>query len=168
MLLFTKKHKYFSGICEAAGGKADIPPIPGLFFHKKSMFLLFLLKSAASAVLKLMSAVTAIAHVLSVNIKSLSVSFMLLQCSFGKLKYDSSTLDMSGSLGPSSVSASRSPISLALFNSFIYNFSVWVNATPTSRTNISIDVSVDRITDSRLRLDAGNEQLPFRDLRPES
>ena len=47
------------------------------------MFLSSLLKSAANAVLKLMSAVIAIAHVLLVSIKSLSVSIMLLDYSFG-------------------------------------------------------------------------------------
>ena len=64
------------------------PPSPGRCFQKNSMFLYFLLKSAANAVLKLMSAVIAIAHVLFVSIKSLSVSIMLLEYSFGKLKYD--------------------------------------------------------------------------------
>ena len=43
------------------------------------MFLYSLLKSAASTVLKLMSVVVAIAHVLSVSMKSLSVSIMLLE-----------------------------------------------------------------------------------------
>ena len=43
------------------------------------MFLYSLLKSADNAVLKLMSAVNAIAHVLSVSMKSLSVSIMLLE-----------------------------------------------------------------------------------------
>ena len=52
------------------------------------MLLYSLLKSAANAVLKLMSAVIAIAHVLFVNMKSLSVSIMLLEYSFGKFKYD--------------------------------------------------------------------------------
>ena len=57
------------------------------------MFLYSLSKPAANAVLKLMSAVIAIAHVLFVSMKSLSVNIMLL---FGKLKYDSTTLPMSG------------------------------------------------------------------------
>ena len=52
------------------------------------MFLYSLLKSAANAVLKLVSAVVAIARNLFVSIKPLSVSFMLLEYSFGKLKYD--------------------------------------------------------------------------------
>ena len=60
-----------------------------------------------------MSAVIAIAHVLFVSIKSLSVSITLLEYSFGKLKYDSTTLPMSGFLGSSPVSASESPVSLA-------------------------------------------------------
>ena len=72
------------------------------------MFLYFLLKSAANAVLKLMSAVIAIVHVLSVSMKWLSVSIMLLEYSFVKLKYDSTTLPMSGFLGSSPVSASKS------------------------------------------------------------
>ena len=72
------------------------------------------LKSAANAVLKFISVVIPIAHVLSVKIKSLSTSFMLY--SFGKLKYDSITLTMFGSLGPSSVSASRLPVFRAIFN----------------------------------------------------
>ena len=50
------------------------------------MFLYSLLKSAANAVLKLMSAVIAFAHVLFVSIKSLSVNIMLLEYSSGKLK----------------------------------------------------------------------------------
>ena len=37
--LVTKKHKYFPGICDAAGGKAATPPNPGLCFQRKSMFL---------------------------------------------------------------------------------------------------------------------------------
>ena len=81
------------------------------------MFLYSLLKSAANAVLKLMSAVIAIAHVLFVSIKSMSVSIMLLEYSFGKLKYDSTTLPMSGFLGSSPVSAS-----LATLNFFLSSF----------------------------------------------
>ena len=77
-----------------------------------------LLKSAANAVLKLMSAVIAIAYVLFVSMKSLSVSIMLLEYSFVKLKYDSITLPMSGFLGSSPVSASKSPVSLAILNFF--------------------------------------------------
>ena len=78
------------------------------------MFLYSLLKSAANCVLKLMSAVIAIAHVRFVRIKPLSVNIMLLEYSFGKLKYDSTTLPMSGFLGSSPISASRSPVSLAI------------------------------------------------------
>ena len=63
------------------------------------MFLYSLLKSAANAVLKLMSAVIAIAHVPFASMKSLFVSIMLLEYSFGKLKYDSTTLPISGFLG---------------------------------------------------------------------
>ena len=102
----TKKHRYFPGISDAAGGKAATPPIPGLCFQTNSMFLYSLLKSAANAVLKLMSAVIAIAHVLFKSMISLSVSIMLLEYSFGKLKYDSTTLPMSGFVGSSPVSAS--------------------------------------------------------------
>ena len=113
--LVTKKHKYFPGICEATGGKAATPPIPVLCFQRNSMFLYSLLKSAANAVLNLMSAVIAIAHVLFVNIKSLSVNLMLLEYSFGKLKYDSTTLPiMSGFLESSPLSASTSHVSLAI------------------------------------------------------
>ena len=68
--LVTKKHKYLPGIWEAAGVKAATPPKPGLCFHRNSMFLYNLLKSAANAVLKFMSAVMAIAHVLLVSIKA--------------------------------------------------------------------------------------------------
>ena len=75
------------------------------------MFLYSLLKSAANAVLKFMSAVIAIAHVQFVSIKSLSVKTMLLEYSFGKLKCDSSTLPMSGFLRSSPISASKSPFS---------------------------------------------------------
>ena len=65
-----------------------------------------------------MSAVIAIAHVQFVRIKLLSVSIMLLKYSIAKLKYDSTTLPMPGFLGCSPVSASRSPVSLAMFNFF--------------------------------------------------
>ena len=78
-----------------------------------------------------MSAVIAIAHVLSLSTKSLSVSIMLLEYSFGRLKYESTTLPMSGFLGYSPVPASKSPVSLAMFNFFIIKFSVWVSPTPT-------------------------------------
>ena len=70
-----------------------------------------------------MSAVVAIAHVLSVRMKSLSVSIMLLEYSFGKLKYDSTTLPMSGFFGSSSVSASKSPVSPAKSPSIAYRVS---------------------------------------------
>ena len=90
------------------------------------MFLSSLLKSAANALLKFKSAVIAIAHILFVSKKSLTVSLMLLEYSLGKLKYDYTTLPMSGFLGPSSSSASRSPVSLAILNFFVNNFSVWV------------------------------------------
>ena len=140
-------HRYFPGICDAAGGKAATPPIPGLCFQRNSMFLYSLLKSAANAVLKLMSAVIAIALVLFVSMQSLYVSIMLLEYSFGKLKYDSTTLAMSGSLGPSPVSASKSPVSLAILNFLINKFLVRVSPTPTPRTKISIDDPVDRIPD---------------------
>ena len=86
------------------------------------MFLYSLLKSAANAVLKLMSAVIAIAHVLFVSMKSLSVSIMLLEYSFGKLIYDSITLPRSGFLGPWPVSASKSPVSLAILNVLLSSF----------------------------------------------
>ena len=82
------------------------------------MFLYSLLKPAAKAVLKLMSTVIAIVHILFESIKSLSVNIMLLEYSFGKLKNDSNTLPMSGFLGSSPVSASRSPVSL-LFLIFV-------------------------------------------------
>ena len=119
------------------------------------MFLFSLLKSAANAVLKLMSDVSAIAHVLFVSIKSLSVSIMFFEHSFGKLKYDSTTLPMSGFLGSSPVSASMPPVSLAILNFFIINFLVWVSPTPTPRTKIPIDVPVDRIPGINSRLEAG-------------
>ena len=82
------------------------------------MFLYSLLKSAANAVLKLMSAVIAIAHVLFVSMKSLSNNIMLLDYSIVKLKYDSTTLPMSGFLGSSPFSASRSPDSLDILHFF--------------------------------------------------
>ena len=99
-----------------------------------------------------MSAVIAIAHVLFVSMKSLSVSIMLLEYSFGKLKYDSTTLPMPGFLGSSPVSASKSPVSLAILYFFIIKFSVWVSPTPTPLTKISIDVPVDRIPGIKSRL----------------
>ena len=102
-----------------------------------------------------MSAVIAIAHFLFVSMKSLYVSIMLLEYSFGKLKYDSTTLPMSVFLGSSPVSASKPPVSLATLNFFIIKFSVWVSHTPTPRTKISIDVPVDRIPGIKSRLEAG-------------
>ena len=114
----TKKHRFFPGICDASGGKAATPPIPGLCFQRNSMFLYSLLKSAANAVLKLMSAVSAIAHVLSVSMKSLSVCNLLLEYSFGKLNNYSTTLPMSDFFDSSSVSVSKSPVSLAILNFF--------------------------------------------------
>ena len=78
------------------------------------MFLYSLLKSAANAVLKFMSAVIAIAHVLFVSMKSLSVMIMLLDYQFGKSKYVSITLPMSVFFGSSPVSASKSPVYLAI------------------------------------------------------
>ena len=53
-----------------------------------------------------------------VSMKPLSVSFMLLEYSFGKLKYDSTTLTMSGFFGSLPVSASKSPVSLAILSFF--------------------------------------------------
>ena len=73
-----------------------------------------------------MSAVIAIAHVLFVSMKSLSVNVMLHEHSFGKINYDSTTLPMSGFLGSWPVSASKSPVSLAILSFFIIKFSVWV------------------------------------------
>ena len=120
--LVTKKHKYFPGICDAAVGKAATPPIPGNCFQRNSMFFYSLLKYAANVVLKLMSAVIAIAHVLFVSMKSLSVIIMLLEYSIGKLKYDSTNLPMSGFLGSSPVSASKSHVSLAILKFLVINF----------------------------------------------
>ena len=77
-----------------------------------------------------MSAVIAIAHVLFVSLKSMSVNIMLLEYSFGKLKDDSTTLPTSGFLGPSPVFPFRSMVSLATLNFFNNNFSVWVRPTP--------------------------------------
>ena len=82
------------------------------------MFLYSLLKSAANAVLKLMSAVIAIAHVLFVSMKPLSVKIMLPDYSCGKLKHDSTILPMSGLLGSSTIFASKSQVSLAILNFF--------------------------------------------------
>ena len=124
------------------------------------MFLYSFLKSAANAILKLMSAVIAIAHVLFVSMKSLSVSIMLLEYSFGKLKYDSTTLLMSGFLGSSPVSASKSSVSLAILNFLLIIFSVWVSPISTRQTKIYIDVPVDLITEINLKLDAGMRDCP--------
>ena len=41
-LSVAKKHKYFPGICDAAGGKAATPPIPGLCFQRNSLFFYIL------------------------------------------------------------------------------------------------------------------------------
>ena len=99
-----------------------MPPIPGLCFRRNSTFLFSLLKSAAKAVLKPMSAVIAIAHVLFVSMKSLSVNIMLLEYSFGKLKFDSTTHPMSGFLGSLPVSDSKSPVSLVFLIFLLSSF----------------------------------------------
>ena len=103
--LVTRKHKNFPGICDTAGGKAATPHIPGLFFQRNSIFLYSLLKSAANA------------HVCCDCYRTcyFCEHEMLLEYSFGKLKYDSTTLSMSGFLGSSPVSASKSPVSLLIF-----------------------------------------------------
>ena len=124
------------------------------------MFLYSLLKSAANAVLKLRHSVIAIAHVLFVSMKSLSVSIILLEYSFGNLKYESTTLPVSGFLGSLPIYACKSPVSLAILNFFIIKFSVWVSPTPTPRTKISIDVPVDRIPGIKSRLEAGMSNRP--------
>ena len=124
------------------------------------MFLYSLLRSAANAVLKLMSAVIAIAHVLFVSIKSLSVNIMLLEYSFGKLKYDSTTLPISVFLRSLPVSASNSTVSLAICIFSINYVSVWVSRTPTPRTKISINVPVDHLLDIKSRLKAGMSNCP--------
>ena len=54
--------------------------------------------------------------------KSLSVSIMLVEYSFGKVKYDSTTLPMSGFFGSLPVSTSKSPISLAILNFLLMIF----------------------------------------------
>ena len=78
-LSYKKKQKFFPSICDATGGSAIIPPIPGLCFHKNSILLYFLLNSATSVVLKLTSAVIAIADVHSVSMKSLSLTTILFE-----------------------------------------------------------------------------------------
>ena len=60
----------------------------------------------------------------------------------------------------SPVSASKSPVSLAILNFFIIKFSVWVSPTPTPRTKTSIDVPVDRIPGIKSRLEAGISSRP--------
>ena len=150
--LVTKKHRYFPGICDAAGGKAATLPTPGRCFQRNSTFLYSLLKSAAKAVLKLMSAVIAIAHVLFVSMKSLSVNIMFLEYSFGRLKYDSTTLPFY----VIRLFLLLNLLFLLLFSIFLFiRFSVWVSPTPTLRTKLSFDVPVDRIPDIKSRLEAG-------------
>ena len=137
--LVTKKHKYFPGFCEAADGKTAISPTPGICFQNNLVFvsIMFwysLLKSAANAVLNLMSVVKAIAHVLSVSKKSRSVSIMLLECSLGKLKYVSCVhFSYVWSLRSLSVSDSKSTVFLALFKFLQIKFSVRLIPTPIHR-----------------------------------
>ena len=57
--------------------RANSLSTPGLCVLKNLILLYSLMKSAASAVLKLISAVFAVAHVLSVSTNSLSVTTML-------------------------------------------------------------------------------------------
>ena len=113
---------------------------------------------AANAVLKFISALIAIAHVLSVSIKLLSVSNMLLDYSFGKFKYDFYFLPKSGSVGPLFLSQ------FACFSSqFRKNLSQFfsVGTIPTPRKNIYIDVPVNRIPDIKWRrLDVGMNNGP--------
>ena len=107
-----------------------------------------------------MSAVIAIAHVLFVSKKSQSVSIMLLEYSFGKLKHEPTTLPMSGFLGSLPVSASKSPVSLAILDFFYYQVFSVGNSYPTPRTKISIDVPVDRIPRIKSRLEARMSSRP--------
>ena len=80
MALVTRKHKYFPDICDATGDSAtSLLYQASVSMHENTIFLYSLLKSAASAVLKLTSAVIAIAHVRSVSMKSLSVITILFQ-----------------------------------------------------------------------------------------
>ena len=83
-----------------------------------------------------------------------------VEYSFGKLKCYSTTPHMSGFLGSSPVSASRSPVSLAILNFFTNNVSMWVSRTPTPRKKKFIDVPVDRIPDIQSRLEVGVSNCP--------
>ena len=87
LLLWSPESTSFSLVTVTPVTEVQLhPPTPGLCFHKSTMFLYPFLVSAAKAVLNFMSAVIAIAHVLSVSIKSLSVSTILPEYSFGKSK----------------------------------------------------------------------------------
>ena len=120
------------------------------------MFLYSFLKSAVNAVLKLMTDVIAVAIVLFGSIKLLYVNIMQLEQTFGKLKYDSTNLPMSSFLGSSPISASRSPVSLAIPNFLIYYFfSVGKSYPHSPDKKKSIESPVDCIPEIKLRLDAG-------------
>ena len=56
--------------------------------------------------------------------------------------------------------SSRSPVSIAILNFFINNFSVWVSPTPTPRKKLSIYVPVDCIPVNKSRLEAGKSNCP--------
>ena len=81
--------------------------------NRYSSTLSSLLKSAASVVFKLTSAVIAIAHVRSMSMKSLSVTVMLL---FGRSKYGSEIRPKSYFFLPFLPSVSSFLVSLADFN----------------------------------------------------
>ena len=85
--LVTRKRKYFSDFSYSVRDKAATPPKASLCFHKNTRFL-YAQKIATGAVLKLISALMAVAHVLFSSRKSLSVCVMLPECPLGKLKYD--------------------------------------------------------------------------------
>ena len=99
---------------------------------KLFLFRYSLLRSSANVFLKLISVLMFSAYAKSVSINLLSISIMLLRYSLGKLKYVSTTLPISGFLGPSSDSASKSTVFLRIVIFLLNYFSVWVRFTSLS------------------------------------
>ena len=164
--LVTKKHKLLSRYLRTPPGvRAATPPYPWSLLPKEfPRFLYSLLKSAASAVLK--------THVCGdcyrtcfcfVSMKSLSVSTMLLEYSFGKLKYDSTTLPMSGFLRFLRLFSASKFSCFSCYSQFFYYqvFQCGVSPTPTPPGQKYPSASpVDRIPGIKSRLEAGMRSCP--------
>ena len=142
---FCQKHENFPDICNATGGNADATLNLGLCFVKNSIFLYSLLKLAANAVLKLISALMSTEHVLSVIINRISFSTLLLEYSLVEIKSYSTTLCLCPFLPVNYVFLLKVYL-------LVIGFSVSVSPTPTTRTKLSVEFIGDCVSDISLSL----------------